>query len=140
MAATSKGPNWEALLGLYEQGAGDIEIARHLKITIKRFYQLIEEVPAFAEFVEQGNTLAQAWWIEKGRTSLWDKTFNVALYNFNMKNRYGWADKIDTSDKTDTDPVNLDQAKAQLALALKHLSKKHPELVSGANLNLNSNS
>lgn len=140
MAVTSNAPNWAALLELYEQGAGDIEIARHLKITIKRFYQLIEEVPAFAEFVEQGNTLAQAWWIEKGRTALWDKTFNVTLYNFNMKNRYGWADKIDTADKTDTDHVNLDQAKAQLALALKHLSKKHPELVSGANLNLNSNS
>jgi hypothetical protein len=139
MATGSNAPNWQALLDAYGEGAADVEIARLLKITINRFYQLIEETPAFAEFVERGRTLAQAWWYEKGRTCLWDKNFNTALWNFNMKNRYGWADKVDTSDKTDSDPVNLDQAKAQLATALKQLGKKNPELLSGANLNESSN-
>lgn len=137
MATTSNGPDWKALLAAYGEGASDVEIARLLGITINRFYQLIEETPAFAQFAEQGRTLAQAWWYEKGRTGLWSKEFNTSLWNFNMKNRYGWADKVDTADKTDSDPVNLDQAKAQLAIALKHLGKKNPELLSGANLNTN---
>lgn len=139
MTTNTVAPDWKALLTAYGEGASDVEIARLLKITLNRFYQLIEEVPAFAEFVEQGRTLSQAWWYEKGRTGLWSKDFNVSLWNFNMKNRYGWADKVDTADKTDSDPVNLDQAKAQLAQALKRLSKKNPELLSGANLNTNSN-
>lgn len=138
MTDTYKGPDWGALLDAYGEGASDVEIARLLKITINRFYQLVEENPAFADFVERGRTLSQAWWYEKGRTGLWDKNFNVSLWNFNMKNRHGWADKVDTADKTDSDPVNLDQAKAQLAMALKQLGKKNPELVSGVNLNSNS--
>lgn len=132
--ATSSKPNWELLLKKYEMGASDVEIARALKITIARFYKLCEEVPEFNDFAERGRTLAQAWWYEKGRTNLWNKNFNTALYNFNMKNRHGWADKVDTNDTTDKDPVNLDQAKAQLAIALKALGKKNPELLSGANL------
>lgn len=132
-------PNWEALLEAYGEGASDVEIARLLKITMARFYELMEEHPAFADFVERGRTLAQAWWYEKGRTSLWDKSFNTALWNFQMKNRFGWADKVDTSDTTDKDPANLDQAKGQLQQALKRLAKKSPELLSGANLNLSSN-
>lgn len=132
--ATSSKPNWELLLKKYEMGASDVEIARALKITIARFYKLVEEVPEFADFVERGRTLSMAWWYEKGRTGLFMKGFNVALYNFNMKNRHGWADKVDTNDTTDKDPVNLDQAKSQLAIALGALAKKHPELLSGANL------
>jgi hypothetical protein len=133
-------PNWEALLEAYGEGASDVEIARLLKITISRFYELMEEHVAFADFVDRGRTLAQAWWYEKGRTSLWDKNFNTALWNFQMKNRYGWADRVDTTDKTNLDPVNLDQAKGQLQQALKRLAKKSPELLSGANLDLSSNS
>ena len=127
-------PDWQALLDSYAEGASDVEIARKLKLTIRRFYQLCEESPAFNDFADKGRTLAQAWWYEKGRTALFDKTFNTALWNFNMKNRYGWADKVESSDTTDKDPVNLDEAKAQLASALRSLGKKNPELLSGVNL------
>jgi hypothetical protein len=128
-------PNWQALIEEYEQGASDVEIARLLKITIVRFYQLIEESEAFAEFVERGRTVSRAWWESNGRKNLWNKEFNTALWNFNMKNRYGWADKVDTNDTTDKTPVDRDQAVSQLHQALKQLSKKNPELVSGINLN-----
>lgn len=128
-------PDWKQLIAEYEEGASDIEIAKLLKITINRFYELIEESPAFAEFVERGRTVSRAWWEAAGRRNLWNKEFNTSLWNFNMKNRYGWADKVDTNDMTNKDPVNLDQAKSQLAAALKQLGKKHPELLSGANLN-----
>lgn len=127
-------PNWKALLEAYGEGASDVEIARLLNITIAKFYQMCEDIPAFNDFVEKGRTLSQAWWYEVGRTSLFNKDLNVALYNFNMKNRHGWADKVDTNDTTNKEPVSLDQAKGQLAQALKRLGKKSPELLSGANL------
>lgn len=135
MATTSDtSPNWEALLDSYGEGASDVEIARLLKITLARFHQLCEESPAFFSFADRGRTLSQAWWYEKGRTSLFDKNFNTALWNFNMKNRHGWADKVDTTDNTDKDPVNLDALKGQLASAMQRLAKKNPELLSGVNL------
>jgi hypothetical protein len=131
--AAETSPNWEALLGEYSEGASDVEIARLLKITLNRFYQLIEENPAFAEFVERGRTLGRAWWESQARKNLWNKEFNTALWNFNMKNRYGWADKVESNDTTDKDPVNLDQARAQVMSYFK----KNPEfakMLSGANL------
>ena len=120
----------------YLSGAGDVEVAKILDITIGRFYQMCEEMPEFNKFVEQGRTLAQAWWYEKARTNLWNKDFNTALWNFNMKNRFGWADKVDTADKTNSEPVDLDKAKGQLAATLKRLSRTNPELLSGINLNV----
>lgn len=128
-------PNWQALVEEYEQGASDVEIAKLLKITLNRFYELIEESEAFAEFVERGRTLSRAWWEAAGRKNLYNKEFNTSLWNFNMKNRYGWADKVDTNDTTEKDPVNLDQARSELQAALKRLAKRNPELVSGINLN-----
>ena len=136
---TSKTPDWQQLLSLYGEGAADVEIARALGITIERFYQLSEESDAFKNFAEKGRTLSQAWWYEQGRTGLFREKFNGALWNFNMKNRYGWADKVDTNDTTDKDPVNLDQAKAQASATIKILAKKNPELFSGANLTLPKN-
>lgn len=129
-------PNWEELAEAYANGESDVEIAKRLNITISHFMQLYEENPAFATFVDRGRTLAQAWWYEQGRTNLWNKAFNTSLWVFQLKNKYGWADKIDTNDTTDKDPVNLDQVRGQLHAALKQVTKKHPELLSGVNLNL----
>lgn len=129
-------PDWPGALTAYGEGASDVEVAKILKITIAKFYQLYEEVTSFRDFAERGRTLSQAWWYEQGRTGLFRKDFNGALWNFNMKNRHGWTDRVESSDITDKEPINLDQAKGQLAQALKILGKKNPELLSGATLTL----
>ena len=128
-------PNWEAVRELYEQGASDVEIARAMGITEAAFFQLMEDSPVFAKFVDRGRTLAKAWWYEKARQGIQADKFNTSLFNFVMKNRFGWADKIDTNDTTDKDPVNMDQLRGQLQATLKQVAKKHPELLSGVNLN-----
>ena len=127
--------NWKEVADAYAEGAADVEIARLLDITIADFYQLVQDNAAFSKFVEKGRTMSQAWWYERARKGLFTKEFNTALWNFNMKNRFGWADKIDTADTTDKDPVNLDEAKAQLQRALKSIAKSNPDILSGANLN-----
>lgn len=138
MSATATTSNGKALLDLakeaYENGASDVEVAKVLKVTIARFHQMCEEIPDFAKFVENGRTLSQAWWVEKARANLWNKDFNTSLWNFNMKNRYGWADKIDTADKTDTENVNLDQVKGHVAAQIRRLAKEQPDLLGGAHL------
>lgn len=126
--------NWDELTDAYGSGAADVEVARLLGITISKFYQLYENNPAFSDFVESGRTLSQAWWYEQARKGLWNKSFNTPLFNFVMKNRFGWADKIEAADTTDKDPVNLDQIKSQVSGAMKKLAESNPELFSGVNL------
>lgn len=130
----SKEIDWKAIAEEYAAGAADVEIAKLLDITINDFYRLEQEQPAFARFVDKGRTMSQAWWYEKARKGLFTKEFNTALWNFNMKNRFGWADKTDVQDTTNKDPVNLDQAKSQLQAALKRVSQSSPEILSGLNL------
>ena len=136
--ATATSPNnpidWASLTSAYEQGASDVEIAKMLNLTAAKFYKLYESNPAFANFVDSGRTLAQAWWYEAGRKHLMTKGFNVSLYNFIMKNRFGWADKVESADTTDKDNLNLDELRAQVSSALKRLAQNSPELLSNVNL------
>lgn len=119
---------WDQIKALYAEGGSDVEVARLMELSETEFYQFEHDHPAFATFLAKGRTLAKAWWYEQSRRNVRNKEFNTSLYNFAMKNRYGWADKVDTNDTTDKDPVNLDQLKGQLDSALKKLSKKDPAL------------
>lgn len=120
---------WEVLLNLYGEGASDPEIAKELGITIARFHQLCEENEAFAKFAEKGRTLAMAWWYKQGRIGLFAEKFNTALYNFNMKNRHGWADKVESSDTTDKTPVDINQLQATVRSKLKKIAKDNPDML-----------
>lgn len=115
-------------LEMYREGAGDVEIADHLGMTLKQFHSLCEDNDGFREFVERGSTVAQAWWWRQARVNLKNKAFNSSMWFTNMKNRYGWADKMDTNTTADMD-VSIDHMQRQLAQALKDLGKKNPELV-----------
>lgn len=113
---------------LYREGAGDVEIAELLGMTMKQFHTLCEENEAFRVFVEKGSTIAQAWWWRQGRTNLRNKSFSTQMWAFNMKNRYGWAEKSDSTSTVEQD-ISIDQLNRQLGDALKKLGQKNPELV-----------
>jgi hypothetical protein len=113
----------------YSEGAGDVEIARLLGITRRRFDELCAENESFAELVERGRTLAEAWWYEMARKGLFMEKFNSTLLAFNMKNRYGWADKVEMGEKNSEGPLNQDQLRSELQSALRKIGKKHPELL-----------
>lgn len=128
------GVDWQALTDEYARGASDVEIARLLGITITKFYQVYEQNKAFADFVDAGRTLAQAWWYHAGRSNLMTKGFNVSLYNFIMKNRFGWADKVEAADTTDKDNLDLNDLKTKVAIQLKKLAETSPEVLSSVKL------
>lgn len=124
-----KGPDWKALTDEYAQGASDVEIAVLLGISLTDFYEMERDIPEFATFASKGRTLSQAWWVGRSRANLWNKEFNTALYNFNMKNRYGWADKIEAKDTSEESVRDADTLKAEVFKAAKKLGAKYPDLL-----------
>ena len=110
------------LIGYYEAGYSDAEVAAELKITIKEFNKQLAENPGFNKLVQFGRTLSTAFWEGLARKNIVNKQFNTPLYNFYMKNKYGWADKIETSNSNDNTNMNMDALKAELARKLKKLT------------------
>ena len=110
------------LIGYYEAGYSDAEVAAELKITIKEFNKQLAENPGFNKLVQFGRTLSTAFWEGLARKNIVNKQFNTPLYNFYMKNKYGWADKIETNNSNDNTNMNMDALKAELARKLKKLT------------------
>jgi len=79
------------VLELAAQGITRSEIAIHLGILPTTFWNWMKSHSEFREAVHEGDALGEMWWYEQGRRNLHNKEFNVALYVFNMVNRYGWT-------------------------------------------------
>ena len=107
----------------YLQGASDVEICKILKMTQKEFDAYYEKSPSFKEMVDIGRMMAKAWWYEQGRRNIENTKFNTTLWSFNMKNRYGWADK------TENTSVDADFEKMDLAQLEQTLRKKAPSVL-----------
>ncbi len=106
----------------YAQGYSDAEVAAELKITLKDFNKHLAENAGFSKLVNFGRTLSTAFWEGLARKNIANKQFNTPLYNFYMKNKYGWADKIETSNSNDNTNMNMDALKAEIARKLKKLT------------------
>lgn len=103
----------DEVLGLYEQGASDVEIKALVYGWRKSFSndlweRWLKEEPEFSETIKVGKMLAEAWWSKSGRSSLKDREFNYTGWYMNMKNRYGWRDKqeIDNTIHGDVQFIN----------------------------------
>lgn len=125
-------PEWiKKITDSYAAGMSDIEVCRELDITMKTFSETYEENEGFRKLVDHGRMLSNAWWMEQGRKNLWNKEFVTPLWTFNMKNRFGWADKTEVNkngEQLDLN-TNLDDLRTKLHKALPKLLKNYaPEL------------
>lgn len=127
MSQTKPSTDWDRVLALYEEGASDVEIAKELGVTKASFDKMYAEVPAFTAFVDKGRTLSQAWWMTTLRSNLMNKEFNTSLFNFAMKNRFGWADKVETTSQ-DGENLNVDQLRTEFKALVAKLEKSDPSL------------
>lgn len=119
----------QSVIDLYTNGGSDAEVAAFLRVTIKVFYKQMEDNAAFRELVEFGRTLSQAWWESQFRKNVNNKNFNSTLLTFYMKNKHGWADKVESSSTTDNVNVNLDELRTRAVAEVAAFIKKHsPEL------------
>lgn len=93
---TCKYQNWmdSAALDVMKEGGTLVQVAARLGITEKTLYTWKNPKhaafkPSFAEAIEEGKALAQAWWEKQGGDGIWGgKDFNGTTYIFIMKTRF----------------------------------------------------
>ncbi len=81
----------------FEQGMSTDEVADALGFCTKTFYNWMEKHEEFLHAVESGQLKAMVWWKANGRVNLENTKFNTKLWDINMKNRYGWADRTNNT-------------------------------------------
>lgn len=116
------GASWATnVIEYYRQGYSDMEVAAALNITKREFNQMLNDNPTFAKIVDFGRTLSAAFWEGLARQNVKNKTFNTPLYNFYMKNKFGWADKIETTNSNENSNYSLDELKVMVAKKVQKL-------------------
>jgi hypothetical protein len=79
---------------LFEDGASIAEVCVELGITKSTFYEWGKKYREFSDAIKRGLVLSEAWWSRFGQQGAMGKvSINPAMWIFNMKNRFGWADK-----------------------------------------------
>jgi hypothetical protein len=73
------------------EGASIKEVCAELNITPYRHGKFMKD-ERYKQAFEDGVSFAEAWWMTQGRKNLENKSFNVGIYAFQMKNRYKWRD------------------------------------------------
>lgn len=111
------------LVEYYKQGYSDAEVAAEMNITMRVFNTMLADNPTFAKLVEFGRTLSLAWWESQSRKNINNKAFNTPLWVFTMKNKYGWADKIETNNSNENVQLSLDVLRTEIHKKLQKLAK-----------------
>jgi len=89
----------DIVMNLMYEGASIVEVCHELKICKQTFYNWCKEHDMFLDSKKRGVDFSEGWWCKQGRIQLENKEFNSTLFYMNMKNRFGWADKVES--KTD---------------------------------------
>lgn len=111
------------LIEYYRNGYSDAEVAAAMNISIRQFNTMLTDNPTFSKLVEFGRTLALAWWEGQARKNLGNKQFNTPLWVFTMKNKYGWADKVETTNTSENVNYDLDTLRSEIDRKVKRLLK-----------------
>lgn len=113
--------NWaETMINLYREGRSDVEVRRELGVTKKQWENYMRN-QAFAEMVEWGRELAEAWWTEQSRVNLQNKDFNTTLFKARMARFYDWHDKVESKNNNTGVEADLKRLKGELNDKLKQL-------------------
>lgn len=84
---------------LLSKGYSKEALAGNLGVSKQCLYEWVQAHKDFGDAVERGVSASQFFWEDLGMrgTQGQIKGFNPTAWMFNMKNRFGWAEKTDTS-------------------------------------------
>lgn len=82
---------------LLSKGYSKEAVAGQIGISKQCFYEWVQKHKDFGDAVQRGESASQFYWEDLGmRGTLGQiKGFNASSWMFNMKNRFGWAEKSD---------------------------------------------
>ncbi len=84
------------LPGLFDGGQSVAEVCVELDISKDTFYKWVKRYPRFADAYQKGLQRSEAWWSRLGRVgSAGEVKIQPATWIFNMKNRFGWKDRVE---------------------------------------------
>lgn len=82
---------------LMRDGASKTEVAAELGVCKQTLYEWIKKHPEFDDAIKKGTDLCESWWERQGRIALREEKFSATLWYMNMKNRFRWADKQEST-------------------------------------------
>jgi hypothetical protein len=109
---------------MFEDGSSVQEVCQDkLQISRKTFYNWLERHEEFAEAYEEGRWRSEAFWARMGRSgAMGAMNVNPALWIFNMKNRFGWRDKL-PEDKVGDGELSPEEYARRVQLAMDEMNR-----------------
>ena len=94
---------------MFASGESVSEVCAELGIAKDTFYNWVKLHPDFSDSYKKGIELSEAWWTKLGRRGAMgvDKV-QPATWIFNMKNRFGWTDRVEQVVSTTVDAAAAD--------------------------------
>lgn len=86
----------DKLVLMMTEGWSKTEVAAALNLSNRETIdEYAKKYPEFGGALKRGLLHSEAWWLKNGRENIRNKEFNSGLWFMNMKNRFGWRDKIE---------------------------------------------
>lgn len=86
----------DEMLSYWKDGASLAEVCVNLGTVKDTYYEVCKISTKFFDADKKGRQKSEVWWEHLGRLGAAGKVgIQPAVWCFNMKNRFGWRDKID---------------------------------------------
>jgi len=97
------------LPAMFANGESISEVCAELGISKETFHKWEKLYPDFSDSYKKGKELSEAWWTKLGRAGATGKAkIQPATWIFNMKNRFGWTDRVEQVVSTTVDTAAAD--------------------------------